>query len=122
MDFTKSRAIVVLNAQHSLFDEQKQLLSENFDSIEFLTVPADGWTLAEQEKEIEKLSEMMDVSDMYPVIVFASPVPVMLSAMATIAAVKNGDVQVFHNDRRNKKELPNGRVIMTVAPTGWQLV
>jgi hypothetical protein len=30
--------------------------------------------------------------------------------------------QVFHNDRREKKELPNGKVIMTVAKEGWELV
>ena len=28
----------------------------------------------------------------------------------------------LHNDRREKKELPNGKVIMAVAQTGWQLV
>jgi len=28
---------------------------------------------------------------------------------------------LLHNDRREKKELPNGRVISVVAQTGWQL-
>ena len=32
------------------------------------------------------------------------------------------DVLVFHNDRREKKELPDGLIIQVVAREGWQLV
>ena len=31
-------------------------------------------------------------------------------------------VLVFHNDKRQKRELPNGKIISVVAETGWQLV
>jgi len=31
-------------------------------------------------------------------------------------------IRVLHNDNRQKKELPNGKIIMTVAETSWQLV
>jgi len=31
-------------------------------------------------------------------------------------------VHIFHNDNREKKELPNGKIIHTVAQKGWVLV
>jgi len=50
-------------------------------------------------------------------IVFVSPIPYMVKELA-----KDANVLVFHNDRREKKQLPNGKIIQVVAETGWQLV
>jgi hypothetical protein len=52
-------------------------------------------------------------------IVFASPIPALIKK-ATLEF--GGWVKIFHNDHREKKELPNGRIIMVVAQEGWELV
>lgn len=31
-------------------------------------------------------------------------------------------VLIFHNDNREKKELPGGKVVSVVSQTGWQLI
>ena len=125
------RNLVVMNEQHSLMEQQEVVLREQLGDFEFLHVPSTGWTL-EQQKEVaqEVLNMDGDVN-----VVFASPVPVLLgllsfkSGMGTEAlnagvGVVGSDTNVFvlHNDRREKKELPNGKVIFTVAQDGWQLV
>lgn len=49
--------------------------------------------------------------------VFVSPIPVLIGL-----TVKNGiDTYIFHNDRRDKKELPNSKIIMVVSQTGCML-
>lgn len=64
-------------------------------------------------------------------IIFASPVPVLLATLSATAAesyavFRDADpvprVLVFHNDRREKVELPNGRIIQRIAREGWVLV
>ena len=121
------KVYVIKNEQHSLFDEQIQLLQDRFGSYEEYVVPAEGWTLDEMKKHVEFLYQNADV------VVFASPVPYMLKELSAIAAQaydessgykrhRLADVLVFHNDRREKKELPNGKVIQKVSDTGWQLV
>jgi hypothetical protein len=62
-------------------------------------------------------------------IVFVSPVPaLLLMAAGTVnderlnAASHISQVFVFHNDRREKIELPDGRIISRVADTGWRLI
>lgn len=121
------KVYVVKNEQHSLFEEQIQLLQNRFGSYEEYTVPAEGWTLEEMKDHVEFLYQNAEV------VVFASPIPYMLKELSAIAAQaydessgykrhRLADVLVFHNDRREKKELPNGKIIQTVAATGWQLV
>jgi len=121
------KVYVIKNEQHNLFDEQVQLIQDRFGSYEEYTVPAEGWTLDEMKQHVDFLYQNADI------VVFASPVPYMLMRLSDLAAqcidpntgVKAyalERVYVFHNDNRDKKELPNGRVIQTVAKTGWQLV
>jgi hypothetical protein len=118
---------IIINEQHSLLPEQEKILNTQFNSWEFYKVPANGWTLPEM-KEIAKSLANDNV-------VFCSPVPVLLAELAKNAGfqdacskVENGfsgqvpSVFVFHNDRREKKELPNGKVIFVIAKEGWQLV
>jgi len=124
------KVLVVINEQHSLMPDQERILSERFGSFDFMKVPSAGWTLAEQV-DIAGGFEGSEVDH----VVFASPVPVLLakcaafSAHASLADAANTGrvieypaVWVLHNDHRDKKELPNGKVISVVAQEGWELV
>ena len=103
---------VVLNEQHQLMAEQIRILDERYaeQGWELYTVPAVGWTYEEMEEVAHDLSHCE--------VVFASPVPAVMKLLSN----KSNTWHVFHNDRREKKELPNGRVIMTVAQEGWVIV
>lgn len=124
-----SKVYVVINEQHSLFSQQREILDQRFPSWEFYKIPAEGLTLDEQHQVVQELKGN--------IIVFASPVPFLMKELAYIAGFAdiincenaNGllvgygtHVLVFHNDKREKKELPNGKIISVVAETGWQLV
>lgn len=122
------KILVVLNEQHKLLPEQVELLHQA-GKYEIVPIPATGWTLDQMEAEHKKL--------MGNVVVFASPVPVLLAKLSYSSGYAcdehcrnlNGPLEgvgtrvgVLHNDRREKKELPNGKIIQTVAQTGWRLV
>ena len=111
------RAYVIINEDHKLFNEQTSLLTFNYEIIEFYTVPKYGWTLNELSDIIKELSEKMKEGvDM----VFVSPVPVLILKLAQVDA--EGKVKVFHNDNRDKHQLPDGRITYSVAKTGWKLI
>jgi hypothetical protein len=118
---------IIINEQHSLLPEQEKILNTQFPSWEFLKVPSDGWTLPEI---MEKAKELAKDN-----VVFCSPVPLLLAELAKNAGFQDAcsrvepgyagqvpSVFVFHNDRREKKELPNGKVISVTAKEGWELV
>ena len=114
------KAIVIMNEQHSLLTEQKLELKDVFkDSWEIKNVPASGWTRQEQEKVSDKLINS-DITH----VVFVSPLPLLIRNLSYEYGreLTNPAVLVFHNDKREKKELPNGKVISVVAKTGWKLV
>lgn len=114
----KEKAIVIINEGHTLLEEQEQLLNKTFKRWEFLKVPVNGYTLIE-------MKEMCINWDFNVNTVFVSPIPYMLMHLSYIYGYKRDTIRliyVFHNDNRDKKELPNGKVIYTVAKTGWQLV
>jgi len=121
---------VFLNEQHRLLVDQVAVLNEKFGADDWVIVPIPetGWNLEEQKQVIAELEG--DV-------VFASCPPVMVK-LASVASVSNyaqgmvgtsldspgksiDEVFVFANDRREKKELPNGKVISVTAQTGWYL-
>jgi hypothetical protein len=109
------KAKVVLNEQHQLMEDQKRVLDERFtaDGWELYPVPANGWTLEQMEEKVKS-------EGLYTVeVVFASPIPAMMKILNSWASNK---WHVLHNDRREKKELPGGKIIMTVAKEGWQIV
>lgn len=123
-----NKAIVLINEQHKMMKEQIEILNDKYESWETCLVPASGWTIKEQkEKAIELQDHWRDI-------VFASPVPFLLmlcsnrDGRASEAqywgqnAPETSAVSLFHNDKREKKELPNGKIINVVAQTGWQLV
>ncbi len=113
---------LIINEQHTLFEEQKSLLGEGYESI---LIPAEGLTYP-QIREFQ-FSHGFKRGD---IIIFASPIPALLMELSKELWSDNlsgysehkYDVLVFHNDKREKKELPNGKVVATVATTGWQLV
>jgi hypothetical protein len=107
------KVYVIKNEQHSLFEEQIRLLRDRFGDYEEYLVPASGWTFAEMQKHTAFLYENADV------VIFASSVPYMIRSLARYNTLS---VYIFHNDKHEKKILPDGRVIQTVASTGWQLV
>ncbi|HBF78254.1 MULTISPECIES: hypothetical protein [Clostridium] len=119
---------VILNEQHQLMGEQKQILDKKFpEGWEIISVPATGWMLKEVNKAAEELRGQT--------VVFASPIPALIEKLSFqqgsewgrffetgVECETNTHVFVFHNDKREKKELPGGKVIQVVASTGWQLV
>lgn len=101
---------VLINETHQLLDEQITLLNNRFgdDNWERLDLPSSGMTLKEMQ-------DLVDSLHYYSELVIASPVPAIFKLLSTA----NMNWSVFHNDMRDKKELPNGKIIMTVAKTGW---
>lgn len=119
----KRKQIVIINEQHTLMDEQKELLLKN-GTFERMNVPEAGWTLDEIKRIRGELAgKLIEGYD----IVFASPIPSLILLLAFyfggeiewVGSDKFGSIGVFHNDKREKVELPNGRIIHKVAKTGW---
>ena len=105
---------IIINEQHSLLASQRTLLEENFGSWNTILVPAEGWNREEQENVYKNLTG---------IIIFISPIPYLIK-LSAISMATNGTITncfVMANDRREKKELPNGKVIFTVAKEGWYL-
>jgi len=106
------KVIVIINEQHQLLVNQVRILNNSYgmNNWECLKVPADGWSLEKIKRKIKKLKGN--------IIIFASPIPAMIK-FAMLAGI---EVRIFHNDNREKVELPNGKIISRVAQEGWQLV
>ena len=127
----KVKVKIIINEQHNLLPDQDRVLKETFSEekhqFEFVKSPAGGWTLEEMNEKIKELQQA-------DIIVFVSPIPYMLKRLSYSEGYNAAyeppfpphlhapRVLVFHNDRREKKELPGGRIIQVVAQTGWRLV
>jgi len=103
---------VILNEQHKLMDDQKRMLDERFGIAgwEITSVPSKGWILPKMKEVAGDLSNYA--------VCFASPIPALMKLVASTG----NEFYVLHNDNREKKELPNGKIIMTVAKEGWMIV
>ena len=122
--------LVIINEQHTLLDVQNEILLNRFgvDGWNTLPVPARGWTRTEMDAVM--------ASDIFKTktVIFISPIPYMIK-MLTAAAMANmhlpsiitkysrtvESVLLMCNDTREKKELPNGKIIHVVSKTGWYL-
>lgn len=114
---------LVINEQHSLMAEQEELLKA-YSGYKTILAPAEGWS----REQIDVAVEEFEAGD---TIIFASPIPYMIKRLAS-ALVEVPDmsimqdlkfnVKVFHNDKREKIELPNGKIINKVAQTGWEII
>ena len=67
---------------------------------------------------LQEMQDLMDNLPPYSELTLASPVP----ALMMILRQEKFKWSVFHNDQREKKELPNGKIVMTVSKTGWVIV
>ena len=109
---------VIINAQHEIMEDQVRAIKEYWAgkevNIVLEKIPAEGLVLAEIEKLSKKLFEGRETEE----IVIASPIPALMSTLAS----EGTDFFVLHNDKREKKELPNGKIIMTVVRGGWVIV
>ena len=120
------KAIIVMNESHSLKEEQEKILNKEYVKYEFLHVPSQGWNIDEMLDQINQLHEKACGKKLD--IVFVSPIPLMIRELTEMAMCPNGSgrrrysIKLFHNDNRVKKELPNGKIIQTIAETGWELV
>ena len=126
------KTLVVINEQHKLLDAQKRILDEKFSNWEFLKVPADGWTLEDVKETENKLKISKGVGS----VVFVSPIPVLIANLSFSGGFDHGYshnpnanhvgdtpfVFIFHNDKREKVELSDGRIINKIADDGWQLI
>jgi hypothetical protein len=119
---------LIINEQHSLLPDQKRALDEFIEmkdeaiTVDTIKVPASGWTLQEMNAVQDELwQEFFDGEEDISVI-FVSPVPYLLKELASYNEYSGFCIYVLHNDHREKKELPNGKVIMTIAKEGWVIV
>lgn len=123
------RNTIIINETHSLMEEQEKILNQTFDRYEYLYVPKEGWSKEDQLRIARDL--VLEGGN----IIFVSPVPVLLSLVAFYRGYGQAGIDIgqpfvgcntslylFHNDHREKKELPDGRIIQVVSQTGWQLV
>lgn len=121
---TNQKVIVVINETHRLFPQQKALIASHWEEVEYLKVPEEGWTLTQMSRIAVDLGDGLHEGG---TILFASPVPALLMAVSAInwyargGGYRYGSVLLFHNDKREKKELPGGKIIQTVASEGWVL-
>lgn len=114
-----------MNEQHSLLPAQQELLNKKFGAKEItkVLIPAEGWNKAQIHAEVMKINFGDEV-------VIMSPVPVLLGWMAAEAATgEHGGkfgLYVFHNEKREAKEITNAdgttRLIHVLNPEGWELV
>lgn len=113
LQMKKNKNLVVINETHSLLPQQVLLLDAKFGvgNWERLDLPASGMKLDEMQSMINSLHTDCEI-------IIASPVPAIIKMISTA----NLQWSVFHNDNRIKRELPNGKIIMTVAKTGWQII
>ena len=122
--------LVIINEQHTLLDVQNEILLNRFgvDGWNTLPVPAKGWS--KEEMDAVMTSPVFKTKT----VVFVSPIPYMIK-MLTAASMANmhlpsiitrysrtvESVLLMCNDTREKRELPNGKIIFAVAKTGWYL-
>ena len=52
------KAIVIMNQQHRLFNDQQDALNGKFSSYEIVLVPQEGWTRQEMEVKITEIMLM----------------------------------------------------------------
>lgn len=104
---------VFINEQHKLLPQQEKILKEAINGFELVKVPSDGWDSCQIVDKIDEL----DVGENKPIFIFVSPIPLMIAL-----SVKNGiPIAIMHNNMREKKEI-NGKIVSTVAQTGWELI
>ena len=113
------KTTLIINEQHTLLTEQKEILTAQFGTWTTILVPATGWTREERDIICDAIRGN---------VIFVSPIPGMildLAGRASFESANHGSQTVrpwvFSNDTREKKKLPDGKVISVTAQTGWYL-
>lgn len=121
--------LVIINEQHSLLPQQEEVIKKELGGeIKLHKIPAEGIN----QKQIEDLAESLNnpVNSNKNIIVL-SPIPLLLARLSHHAGMldamydgtcKRNHVYILHNDLREKKELPDGRVVSAIAKDGWKLI
>ena len=73
-------AIVLLNEQHKLLPEQRELLNSRFPKYKVKSVPTEGWT----REEIETITDEL----VGRTIVFVSPIPLLIRELSVISGAE----------------------------------
>jgi len=116
---------LVKNEAHTVKEQQWGVLEKTLgikrEEVNIVNIPAKGIDSAKQRELAEKLVNEGGI------IVFLSPVPVLLAQVAFLIgkvegneAVKSLKLLIFSRDVREKKE-ENGVIEMKVAEEGWTL-
>lgn len=112
-----NKYVLIINEAHDIFKDQMFLLEYSYER---LNLSNNGETL-EYMKEVI-IPDLCARSEEGQIIVFASPV----GALMSLCSAKKIPFMSFHNDKRDAKEIPDGKggkkVIHSVSSTGWVLV
>ena len=126
---TDEKGLVVMSEAHTLLPDQERVLNATFSNgWERFDVPADGWTFEQMEDVHFHLQDLNEKSQTGLCVVFLSPVPALLKLCILSSTLLDSpsSVLVFHNGKREAKEVPDGkggrRLVHVVSATGWQLV
>ena len=119
--------IIIINEQHSLLPQQSEIIRKELgQEIELRKIPAEGINRQQIEELAEELNRLNNIN-----IVVLSPIPLLLGRLAYTSGEIDGrydcvcprnHIYILHNDQREKKELPNGKIISVVAQEGWELI
>ncbi len=117
---------IIINEQHTILEDQLRAIEVKFPgcNIQLQPIPAEGLTRFQME-EYAELNDLfageedvvipLDEMEMW---VFASPIPYLIKLFVN----RGIPTYVLHNDKRDKKELPNGEIRSTIASTGWEVL
>jgi len=116
------KTTIIINEQHSLLPTQKELLNL-YPDYEILPVPATGWDKLQMDEIRAALTGR---------VVMVSPIPYLVKTLSQDETLNNSpdatggvsritELLIFCNDQREKKELPNGKIISVTAKEGWYL-
>ena len=125
------KTIVIMNEQHTMMVSQSAIMDERFGEFnwEVFPVPSNGWTKEEMDSLAQGWAKVRE-SGWIKDVVFLSPIPYLLAKVASMRIHWSEEremyypprIHLFHNDRREKRELPDGRILQVVAKEGWELV
>lgn len=116
---------LVKNEAHTVKEQQWEVLEKTLEigreEVNIVNIPAKG---IDSTKQRELAEELVNEGG---IIIFLSPVPVLLAQVAFLIgkiegnkAVKSIKLMIFSRDAREKKE-ENGVIEMKVAEEGWTL-
>ena len=129
---------IIINEDHSLLPEQQEILEERYKSWETILVPREGWSIEGMNRIAYDPKFVTTIQDeIIKTVIFVSPIAYMIGKMQFNKGFDTGImesnswediykispvVKVFFNANREAKELSSGKIIHTIAKTGWQLI